>query len=171
MLNKIYLIAFAVLLVPQAFLTYYAGTWLTSIGDPKAAQASYFYYTGMGFTLLWIAFFLLVVIANIILWTSRRAWAIWLTFAYFAIFIFLRYWWLEGTYLDFARRNAFIDSNFSLGPIVAALLVVGMGALIFFDQFVVLRLAEKMHPTAGKTADDNAESDAGSETVDDEPEK
>ena len=146
MLNKIYVVAFAVLLIPQAFLTWYAGTWLTSIGEPKAAEASYFYYTGLGFTLLWIAFFVLLVLSNIILWTTRRAWTVWLTFLYFALFIFLRYWWLESSYLDFARRNAFTDNIFSPGPIVATVLIVGMGALIFFDQFVVLRLAEKMHP-------------------------
>jgi hypothetical protein len=148
MLNKIYLIAFAVLLIPQAVLTWYAGTWLTSIGEPKAAEASYFYYTGLGFTLLWIAFLVLLILANVILWSSRRAWALWLTFLYFALFIFLRYWWLEGSYLDFARRNAFTDNIFSPGPIVATVLIVGMGALIFFDQFVVLRLAQKMHPRA-----------------------
>lgn len=146
MLNKVYLIVFAVFVLPMAFLTYYAGTWLGSIGAPVKAAESYFYFTSFGWTLLWGSFFVLLILANIILWSSRKAWAIWLSFLYFAFFIFLRYWYLEGSYLDFARRNGFTDSNFSTGPLVAMILVVGIGALVFFDQFVVLRLNEKMHP-------------------------
>jgi hypothetical protein len=90
-----------------------------------------------------------LTIANVVLWSTRKAWAVWLSFLYFALFIFLRYWWLEGDYLDFARRHSLTDSSFSTGPLVAAILVVGVGMLIFFDQFVVLRLSEKMHPTSG----------------------
>ena len=148
MWNKIYLIAFVVLLLPLAFLTWYAGTWLTSIGDPKGAAESYFYYTRHGWTLLWAAFLILVILANIILWTSRKAWALWLSFGFFALFIFLRYWWLEGSYLDFARRNAWTDSHFSTGPLVAAILVIGVGALVFFNQFASLRLSDKLRPVA-----------------------
>jgi hypothetical protein len=146
MLNKIYLIAFGVLVLPMAFLIYYAGSWLTSIGDPKIAQAKYFEYSGMGLTLLLGSFILLLILSNIVLWSSRRAWALWLSFLYFALFVFLRFWWLEGDYLDFARRNAFTESTFSLGPLIAVALVIGVGALTFLDQFVVLRLNDKMHP-------------------------
>lgn len=146
MLKNIYLIALGILVIPVAFLTWYAGNWLHSIGNPKAAEAEYFYYSGLGGTILIGSFILLLVMANVILWTSRRAWAIWLAFLYFSVFVFLRFWWLEGDYLDFARRNSLTESTFSLGPIIAVVLVIGVGAFVFFDQFIVLRLAEKMHP-------------------------
>lgn len=153
MLNKIYLVAFVVLLLPMAFITYYAGSWLHSIGSPHSVVEAYFYYSGFGWTILWVSFIVLLILGNVVLWQTRKAWAVWLSFLYFALFIFLRYWWLEGDYLDFARRNALTDSNFSTGPLVAAILVVGVGALIFFDQFVVLRLAEKMHPVPAPAAE------------------
>jgi len=159
MLNKIYLVALALFVIPMAFLTWYAGTWLASIGNPKAAEEAYIYYTSVGFTVLWIGFVSLLILANLLLWNSRRAWAIWLTFAYFAVFIFLRYWWLEDSYLSFALRNSLTDSSFSLGPLVAVLLVIGIGALLFFDQFVMIRLVEKMYPTR-KEGDGEAEPEA-----------
>lgn len=162
MLNKIYLVAFVVLLLPMAFLTYYAGSWLHSIGSPKSIAEAYFYYSGLGWAVLWLSFIVLLIFGNVILWKSRKAWAIWLSFLYFAIFIFIRYWWLEGDYLDFARRNALTDSNFSTGPLVAAILVVGIGMLIFFDQFIVLRLAEKMHPTGESPKEEQDGSNAES---------
>lgn len=164
MLNKIYLIAFGVLVLPMAFLTYYAGSWLTSIGDPKIAQKTYFDYSSYGLTFLLGSYILLLILANIILWTSRRAWALWLSFLYFALFVFLRFWWLEGTYLDFARRNAFTESAFSLGPIIAVVFVIGVGALTFFDQFVVLRLNDKMHPRHAEA--DPAETELAPQPID-----
>lgn len=157
MLNKIYLAAFVVLLLPMAFLTYYAGSWLHSIGSPASVAEAYFYYSGLGWAVLWASFIILLIIANVVLWSNRKAWAVWLSFLYFALFIFLRYWWLEGDYLDFARRHSLTDSNFSTGPLVAAILVVGVGMLIFFDQFVVLRLSEKMHPTVEPKEGDGVE--------------
>jgi hypothetical protein len=156
MLNKIFLIVYGILLLPMAFLIWYAGSWLTSIGDPKIAQQTYFDYSGYGLTFLLGSFILLLILANIILWTSRRAWALWLGFLYFALFVFARFWWLEATYLDFARRNAFTESTFSLGPIIAVVFVVGVGALTFFDQFIVLRLNDRMHPRPVENAPDES---------------
>lgn len=158
MLNKIFLIAFGVLVLPTALITWYAGSWLTSIGDPKIAQAKYFDSSGWGLTSLLVSFVILLILANIILWSSRRAWALWLSFLYFALFVILRFWWLEGDYLDFARRNALTESTFSLGPLIAAGLIILVGALVFFDQFVALRLAEKMHPT--RVESDSAEDES-----------
>ena len=161
MLTKIYLAALTVFFIPMAFLTWYAGSWLHSIGNPRAAVAEYTYYSSLGWTILWLAFAILVIMANAMLWKTRKAWALWLSFLYFAIFIFLRYWWLEGDYLDFAMRNGLTDSTFSTGPLVAAILVVGIGMLIFFDQFVVLRLANKMHPAVtNKDETESVEKDA-----------
>jgi hypothetical protein len=151
MLNKIYLVAFVVLLLLMSLLTWWAGSWLHSIGSPESVREGYFSSSGVGWMVLWASFIVLLVIANVVLWTTRKAWAVWLSFLYFALFIFLRYWWLEGDYLDFARRHSLTDSNFSTGPLVAAILVVGVGILIFFDQFIVLRLSEKMHPTSGSS--------------------
>jgi hypothetical protein len=139
MLNKIYLVAFVVLLLPMAFLTYYAGSWLHSIGSPASVTEAYFYYSGLGWAVLWASFIILLIIANVVLWSNRKAWAVWLSF------------------LDFARRHSLTDSNFSTGPLVAAILVVGVGMLILFDQFVVLRLSEKMHPTVDPKEGDAVE--------------
>lgn len=157
MLTKIYLGLLAVSILPMAFLTYYASSWLHSIGDPNAIKDAYFYHSGLGWTVLWATFILLLLIANMILWKTRRVWAVWLSFLYFGAFVILRFWWLEGAYLDFARRNSFVDSSFSLGTLVASLLIVGVGMLVFFDQFVVLRLAEKMHPTRNEVEEDAPE--------------
>ncbi|NJM53053.1 MAG: hypothetical protein HC846_06450 [Blastocatellia bacterium] len=82
--------------------------------------------------------------ANIILWTNRKSWALWLTFGYFAVFILLDMWWLGDSLVAFKKQNNLWSGGFQVGGIFAALLVVVVGIGVFFNQFLVLRLHDKM---------------------------
>lgn len=141
MWNKIYLAVLAVAFIVTSFLTIYANTWLGSIGNPKDALEGYYYYAGLGSTFLGVSSFVLLVIGNVILWNTRRAWAMWTTFVYFTIFVILRTFWLEKTRYNFENS----DSLF-VTPVVGVILVVSVGAIVFFNQFINLRLNEKMYP-------------------------
>lgn len=147
MLNKIYLIALAVLAVPMMVLTYLSWSWLQSIGSPAIAVENYSFYSFISWSYLWISTAILLVLANVLLWKTRRAWAMWTTLAYFLTFIALRYFWLENSLHEFYRNNG-VQIGLALSPLIGVVLCLLAGAIVFFNQFINLRLSEKMHPTA-----------------------
>jgi hypothetical protein len=141
MLNKIYFTVLGVAILVMCFFTFYANSWLGSIGNPKDALEGYYYYAGLGSTFLWISSAVLLILANVILWTTQRVWAMWTTLAYFAIFVILRAFWLEKARYNFQNSDALFFT-----PIVGVILIIVAGAIIFFNQFLNLRLHEKMYP-------------------------
>jgi len=84
----------------------------------------------------------------VILAKHRKSWAMWTTFLYFAFFVMVRYFWLGRSAAQFQSENAFRDAGISWGPVLAVILCAAGGAFIFLNQFTVLRMSEKMHPTA-----------------------
>lgn len=166
MWSKIYLAVLAVAFLGMAFFTFYSWSWLQSIGLPAAAVAGYEYHARLAWPSLWFATIILLVLGNAILWTSGRAWAMWLTFIYFSAFALTRYFWLDRVFLEFRTVNGLTDSSFSAAPLMAVILVVVMAAIVFFDQFIVLRLRAKTYPAAEKY-DSPAESQADEEKASD----
>ncbi len=150
MWNKIYLAVFGVALFVMSFFTFYANSWLGSIGDPLAALAGYEFYAGLATSFLWISTVILLILANLLLWNTRRSWALWTSFAYFAIFVILRTFWLEKARFNFQNSDGFFFT-----PLVGVILIIVVGALVFFNQFLNLRLNERMYPI--KEATENAE--------------
>ena len=141
MWNKIYFALLAVAVLLMFFFTFYAYSWFGSIGNPKDALEGYYYYAGLGSTFLWFSSAVLLILANVILWTTRRGWAMWTTFAYFAIFVLLRTFWLEK-----ARYNFENSDSLFFTPVIGVILIIVAGAIVFFNQFFNLRLNEKMYP-------------------------
>lgn len=141
MWNKIYLALLAVAFVVMGFLTFYANSWLGSIGNPKDALAGYYHYTGLGTTILGISSLILLVIANVILWNTRRAWAMWVTFVYFTVFVILRTFWLEKSRYNFENSDSLFFT-----PVVGVIFVIAAGAIVFFNQLINLRLNDRMYP-------------------------
>src|SRR5215213_5772016 len=129
MWNKIFFAVLAVAVVVMCFFTFYANSWLGSIGSPKDALEGYQYYAGLSSMFLWISSAVLLILANVILWNTRRGWAMWTTLAYFAVFVILRCFWLEK-----ARYNFQNSDSFFFTPIIGVILIIGAGAVIFFNQ-------------------------------------
>ena len=142
MWNKIYLSVLAVAFIVMCFFTIYANWWLGRITNPIHVLEGYYHYAGLGSTILGVSTFILLVIANIILWNTRRAWAMWITFVYFVIFVVLRTFWLEKSRYDFENSESLFFT-----PLVGVILVIAFGAVVFFNQFLNLRLNEKMYPS------------------------
>jgi hypothetical protein len=149
MWNKIYFALLAVAALAMIFFTFYAHSWFSSIDNPKNVLEGYFYYAGLGSIFLWISAAVLLILANIILWDTRRGWALWATLGYFAFFVILRTFWLEK-----ARYNFQNSDSLFFTPVIGVILIVGAGGLVFFNQYLNLRLNEKMHPP--RVADDEA---------------
>ena len=145
MWNKIYLIALAVLITPMAFLTYYAWSWLQSIGAPRTVVENYDYWSNFYWNYLWLSTVILLILANVLLWKTRRAWALWTTFLYFAIFIIARYFWLDQIFFEYKRENGLGQNGFSVAPLFGVVLCAIAAAIVFFDQFLIKRLHDKMY--------------------------
>jgi hypothetical protein len=142
MWNKIYFAVLAVAVVVMCFFTFYAKSWLGSIGNPNDAIAGYDFNAGLSSIFLAVSSVILLVLANVILWNTRRGWAMWTTFAYLAFFLILRAFWLEKARYNFQ----YPDSLFFTPALVGAGLIIAAGAIVFVNQLLNLRLHEKMYP-------------------------
>lgn len=151
MFTKIYLAALGLSLAVMAFFTYYSWSWLQSIGQPAAAVAGYEYHANLAWITLWITSATLLILGNAVLWTTRSAWAIWLTFIFFGIFVVARFFGLEFAFIEFQMRTESAGIG-ALGPFLAVLLIVIMAAIVFCDQFIVIRLRARTYPEAEKPA-------------------
>ena len=148
MWSKLYLALLGLSLVVMAFFSFYSWSWLQSIGIPAQAAAGYEYHAGFAWTALWLTTAILFLAGNAVLWTGGRAWAMWITFVYFAVLAVVRLFWLDEAFVHFKKINGLSDGSFSVGPFVAVLLIVIIAAIVFFDQFIVSRLRDKMYPPA-----------------------
>ncbi len=146
MWSKICLAALGLFVVVMAFFTYYSWSWLQSIGDPRAAAAGYEYHAGLAWPILWITSIILLALGNAVLWSTGRGWAMWLSFSYFALFVVVRFFWLENLDLAYRKAHGLADSTFSIGPFIGAIMIIVVAAIVFFDQFLVLRMYRKMYP-------------------------
>lgn len=146
MLTKIFLIVLAIFIIPMGFFTVYGWSWLQSIGSPQNAVENFNYWSGISWTFLWISSAILLLIANILLWKIRKAWAMWATLGYFIIFIFLKYFWLDRALFQFKQTNGLSEDGFTFAPLLGAMLSLVAIAIVYFNQFLVLRMTDKMHP-------------------------
>lgn len=161
MWSKIYLAVLAAAVLVMCFFTFYANSWLGSIGNPNDAIAGYDYYARLSSTFLSVSFIILLILANIILWNTRRSWALWASLGYFTLFVILRVFWLEKS--RYAFQNP--DGLFFTPAIIGAGLIIAAGAFVFFNQLLNLRLHERMYPTA---ATNEAETDENNEVIEKE---
>lgn len=143
MWTTIYLTALSIFIIPMGFFTLYAWSWLQSIGNPQTTAENFTFWSGISWTFLWLSTIVLLILANVALWKTRRAWMLWTTAVYFAVFIVAKYFWLDAAFKTFRAAD-----GFSAAPLFGAVLCLLGFAIVFFDQFIVLRLTEKMHPPA-----------------------
>lgn len=144
MLTKIYLAILAVAIAANSFFAIYAWSWLGSIGKPAEALGGYEFHAGHGWTTLWVSTILLFMIANGVLWVSGRIWAMWTTFAFFAVAIVIGYFILDQAKFAFATANGLTDQRYSIDRFAAVLLIFVGAAIVYFDQFIVTTMKRKM---------------------------
>lgn len=158
MFSKIYLAALGLSAAVMAFFTYYSWSWLQSIGQPAAAVAGFEYNSNLAWMALWITSIVLLLLGNAVLWTTRSAWAMWLTFIFFSVFVVAKFFWLNLALAHFLIGNESAGAGVLTGPFLAVLLIVVMAAIVFFDQFMVIKLREKTYP-------ESTEKDSDPETI------
>ncbi len=144
MWNKIYTAVLGISFVLMAGLTFYSYTWLQSIGAPVNVVQNYDYYSNIGWMFLWISSIILLILANVVLWRTRNVWAMWATFLYFALFMLIRTLWLDQSFFNYQQQNGLTNRAFFLGAFSGILFCVLAAIIIFFNQFIVKRMRDKM---------------------------
>ncbi|MEO6655169.1 MAG: hypothetical protein ABIO36_03730 [Pyrinomonadaceae bacterium] len=147
---KLYLAALGLSITVMAFFTYYSWSWLQSIGLPSVAVAGYVYHSNLSWVTLWISAAALLIVGNAVVWANGRALALWATFLYFAVFVIIRYFWIDESFLHYRKTNGLVDGSFSVGPFFAVILIPLAGVIVFFDKFLVIRLRAKTYPETDK---------------------
>lgn len=161
MWSKLYLGLLGLFIVVMAFFSFYSWSWLQSIGLPAGAIAGYEYHAGFAWTSLWVTTILLLLSGNALLWTTGRAWALWTTFVYFAVLVVVRFFWLDEAFFSFKKSNELVDGSFSVGPFFAVMLIALLAAIVFLNQFIVVRMHQKMYPPV--VIDETVNDESGSE--------
>ena len=151
MWNKIYLILLAVAVLTMGVLMYLSYSWLGSITDPKNVAANYVYFADISWTFLMISSLVLLAAANVLLFKTRRAWALWASFLYFSVFMILQTFWLQESFFQYKKTNGLADGSFSLGAFVGVMFVALAAIFVFFNQYLVRRMQAKMFPQAAIT--------------------
>lgn len=146
MWNKIYLAVLAAAILAMAVLLYFPYSWLQSVTAPKDVEAYYKYYSNMSWLFLLISSLVLLLLGNILLWKTRRSWAMWTTLLYFAGFVIAQTFWLDRKYFDYQQENNLTDSVIWFGALSGAILIFLAAIIVFFDQYLVKRLLDKTHP-------------------------
>ncbi|MEK7855346.1 MAG: hypothetical protein AAB288_04595 [Acidobacteriota bacterium] len=150
MWDRIFFLLLAVCSAIMAALTYYAWSWLQSIGAPAATVEGYSYHAGFAWKFVWISSIILLILANFLLARFKRSWAMWATFVYFAAFIIIRYFFLERSLFHYKLNTGLAEPGLSWAPLAGAIIVVVAAAIVFVDQMLVVRLTERIYPTAAE---------------------
>jgi hypothetical protein len=172
MINKIFLVLFGAAFLIMALLTFMTSSQLKSIGfPPEQIVQNFVNYESVHWILFWISSGVLLIVGNIILWTEQKAWALWLTLLFFAVFIMTNTWWLTENLANYQIHHGLPTGGiFSKNGIFGAIFCIVGGIVIFFDQFLILRLRDKMFEKPGEEVESSPvgveEESPTNETVD-----
>jgi hypothetical protein len=143
MWNKIYLGLLLVALAVMGVMTFWCYNWLGSVDRPETVAANFMNSQSIYWTVLWISSAVLMIVANVLLWTKRSAWALWTTFIYFGAFIILQTWWLNSLSNNYLTANK-MEAGFVGMGIVGIVLCIITAIGVFFNQFIVFRMRDKL---------------------------
>ncbi|HMQ02735.1 MAG TPA: hypothetical protein PKD26_02305 [Pyrinomonadaceae bacterium] len=168
MFERIYLLMLGVFTTVMAVLTWYSWDWLQSIGAPAATVQGYRYYAGISLTFLLISSIVLVIYASFFLARFRRSWMLWATFVYFAVFVIIRYFFLERSAAHYAIDRGLAEPGLTFAPLWGTAVVIGAAAFVFIDQLVIVRLSGRLYPSEKEDPDEEVQIDpdaSGDEVV------
>lgn len=146
MLNKIFLVLLAAAIVAMGVLTYLPYSWLDSITKPADVQTNYRFYSNISWAFLLISSLILLLFGNLVLWKTRRSWAMWATLLYFVVFVIAQTFWLDRAFFNFQQTADLTRDTISFSPFSGVILVVLSAIIVFFNQYLVKRLHDKMIP-------------------------
>ena len=148
MLSKIYVPVLVVAILITGVLTFYAYSWLGSLSSPQSIVENHNFYSNLAWTSIWLSSIILLGIANAILWKTQKLWAMWTSFVFFALFVILHTFWLSPAFSKFQYDSNLQERGMSFSPFLGIIICILAAIVVFFNQFIVLRMHEKTFPPA-----------------------
>lgn len=94
-----------------------------------------------------------------------------MTFGYFVVFILLNTGWLSEALSSYQRNEKLPESGFIMTGLVGAISCVIVGIGVFFNQFLVLRMLDKMFDKPPENAEIVTEKESIEEKVEEKVEE
>jgi hypothetical protein len=161
MWTRIYIGVLAAAVLVVGFFSYYSWAWLNSIGRPEDAIAGYESTSGIAWAMLCVCSIILLFLACGVMWARGSAWPLWVTFAYFALFVAFRGFWLDRTYQQLLEQTAGIDTRLWATPVISVLMIIGAAVPVLALQYLIIVLRQKFN---GSTEQPVVDLDADSES-------
>jgi hypothetical protein len=143
---RIYLGVLAAAVLVVSFFTYYSWSWLESIGRPGDAIAGYQATSGIAWTMLCLTSIVLAFIAAGVTWTRKSSWALWVTFAYFAVFLAIEAFYLDPAYQQLVERSTGVDAKLWATPVINVLIILGAAVITIAFQYLIVILRRRFSP-------------------------
>jgi hypothetical protein len=143
---RIYFGVLAAAILAVGFFTYYSWSWLESIGRPQDAVAGYQATSGLAWTLLCITSIVLLFMAAAVMWTRERAWALWVTFAYFAVFLAIEGFYLDHEYQQLLEQSTGVDAKLWATPLINVLTIIGAAVVTIGLQYLIVTVHRRFYP-------------------------
>ncbi len=141
MWTKVYVGTLAVFALFLGVVVYYASSWLGSITAPVDAFAGYEYNRSLSWWILWISTAVLVILANILLANTGKAWALWATFGYTCFFVMIIGFLLPLSAIGFLREHNFApELSQYLSPFLAVGICLGFGVFTYANQLIATKM-------------------------------
>lgn len=145
MLTKIFFGILLLSIFVMGALFFLSSSSLNSIGfSPRQIVDNFFGYNSIYWTGLWVTSGLLLIFSNVLLWTNRNAWSLWISFVFFAVFLMLQTMFIGDKLYAFTSANLPAETPLGFGGIAGAFACVVVAIGVFFNQFLVLRMRDKM---------------------------
>ena len=152
MLRIFYFILLALAVLVSGAIWFYAYGWLGSIGDPSVASAGYSYHSNFGWSFLWLSFLVLAVLSFVLLLKEEIKWAIWISFAYFAVGL-AGLLANDSSYKSFLEANSFANNTTLLNPFFVGVIVVILVIALLAAQLLLGGLDKKKKKAKEADAD------------------
>lgn len=147
------MILLAAALLITGFLTFYAHSWLGSIGKPETVVENYGYFSNFAWSAIWIFTILLLITANFVLWHTRKIWAMWTSFGFFTLFVLIQTFWLARVFVEYKKINNLSESAYFFTPFLGIIFCVLIAIIVFFNQFLLQKALQKT--SAGDVASED----------------
>ncbi len=86
----------------------------------------------------------------------------WASLVYFAVFMIAYTFWLENSFFRYKQANNLESGIISWSPLFGVVLIVLAAIIVFFNQYLVKRMHDKMYPAMQPVEELPAESPAES---------
>ena len=165
MWNKIYSVILAIAVLAMGVLLAFQYSWLQSKTAPKDVIAQYEFYSNISWLFLLFSLLVLLIAGNVVLWKTGRAWAVWTSLLYFAVFMLAHTFWLENSFFRYKQENTAENSLISWSPLLGVVLIALAAIIVFFNQYLVKRMSNKMLPAAAQPIESLPEESAADEKI------